>query len=211
MKKVRFHDFINRKIELNKTKIVEKLKKSKKGNKKENNKLNYYLPVQGIFYEKNNNNNNSNNLNIKYKKSNMFIVDPPNINENKTKKMDNQSVIKRNEINSSLPLISSNDLKNKTQRMLFNKNSLNIKNFFSNDEINIKINSKKIRNLCNIHGYKKLINYNVISTPGSDYGKSKKNQDSYFIIPQLDNCDNVKVFGIFDGHGEVGDILLCIL
>ena len=55
MKKVRFHDFINRKIELNKTKIVEKLKKSKKGNKKENNKLNYYLPVQGIFYEKNNN------------------------------------------------------------------------------------------------------------------------------------------------------------
>ena len=207
MKKVRFHDFINRKIELNKTKIVEKLKKSKKGNKKENNKLNYYLPVQGIFYEKNNNNNNSNNLNIKYKKSNMFIVDPPNINENKTKKMDNQSVIKRNEINSSLPLISSNDLKNKTQRMLFNKNSLNIKNFFSNDEINIKINSKKIRNLCNIHGYKKLINYNVISTPGSDYGKSKKNQDSYFIIPQLDNCENVKVFGIFDGHGEVGDIL----
>ena len=207
MKKVRFHDFINRKIELNKTKIVEKLKKSKKGNKKENNKLNYYLPVQGIFYEKNNNNNNSNNLNIKYKKSNMFIVDPPNINENKTKKMDNQSVIKRNEINSSLPLISSNDLKNKTQRMLFKKNSLNIKNFFSNDEINIKINSKKIRNLCNIHGYKKLINYNVISTPGSDYGKSKKNQDSYFIIPQLDNCENVKVFGIFDGHGEVGDIL----
>ena len=207
MKKVRFHDFINRKIELNKTKIVEKLKKSKKENKKENNKLNYYLPVQGIFYEKNNNNNNSNNLNIKYKKSNMFIVDPPNINENKTKKMDNQSVIKRNEINSSLPLISSNDLKNKTQRMLFNKNSLNIKNFFSNDEINIKINSKKIRNLCNIHGYKKLINYNVISTPGSDYGKSKKNQDSYFIIPQLDNCENVKVFGIFDGHGEVGDIL----
>ena len=207
MKKVRFHDFINRKIELNKTKIVEKLKKSKKGNKKENNKLNYYLPVQGIFYEKNNNNNNSNNLNIKYKKSNMFIVDPPNINENKTKKMDNQSVIKRNEINSSLPIISSNDLKNKTQRMLFNKNSLNIKNFFSNDEINIKINSKKIRNLCNIHGYKKLINYNVISTPGSDYGKTKKNQDSYFIIPQLDNCENVKVFGIFDGHGEVGDIL----
>jgi serine/threonine protein phosphatase PrpC len=207
MKKVRFHDFINRKIELNKTKIVEKLKKGKKGNKKENNKLNYYLPVQGIFYEKNNNNNNSNNLNIKYKKSNMFIVDPPNINENKTKKMDNQSVIKRNEINSSFPLISSNDLKNKTQRMLFNKNSLNIKNFFSNDEINIKINSKKIRNLCNIQGYKKLINYNVISTPGSDYGKSKKNQDSYFIIPQLDNCENVKVFGIFDGHGEVGDIL----
>ena len=207
MKKVRFHDFINRKIELNKTKIVEKLKKSKKGNKKENNKLNYYLPVQGIFYEKNNNNNNSNNLNIKYKKSNMFIVDPPNINENKTKKMDNQSVIKRNEINSSLPLISPNDLKNKTQRMLFKKNSLNIKNFFSNDEINIKINSKKIRNLCNIHGYKKLINYNVISTPGSDYGKSKKNQDSYFIIPQLDNCENIKVFGIFDGHGEVGDIL----
>ena len=207
MKKVRFHDFINRKIELNKTKIVEKLKKSKKGNKKENNKLNYYLPVQGIFYEKNNNNNNSNNLNIKYKKSNMFIVDPPNINENKTKKMDNQSVIKRNEINSSLPLISPNDLKNKTQRMLFKKNSLNIKNFFSNDEINIKINSKKIRNLCNIQGYKKLINYNVISTPGSDYGKTKKNQDSYFIIPQLDNCENVKVFGIFDGHGEVGDIL----
>ena len=207
MKKVRFHDFINRKIELNKTRIVEKLKKGKKGNKKENNKLNYYLPVQGIFYEKNNNNNNSNNLNIKYKKSNMFIVDPPNINENKTKKMDNQSVIKRNEINSSLPIISSNDLKNKTQRMLFNKNSLNIKKFFSNDEINIKINSKKIRNLCNIHGYKKLINYNVISTPGSDYGKSKKNQDSYFIIPQIDNCENVKVFGIFDGHGEVGDIL----
>ena len=207
MKKVRFHDFINKKIELNKTRIVEKLKKSKKGNKKENNKLNYYLPVQGIFYEKNNNNNNSNNLNIKYKKSNMFIVDPPNINENKTKKMDNQSVIKRNEINSSLPLISPNDLKNKTQRMLFNKNSLNIKNFFSNDEINIKINSKKIRNLCNIHGYKKLINYNMISTPGSDYGKTKKNQDSYFIIPQLDNCENVKVFGIFDGHGEVGDIL----
>ena len=194
MKKVRFHDFINRKIELNKTKIVEKLKKSKKGNKKENNKLNYYLPVQGIFYEKNNNNNNSNNLNIKYKKSNMFIVDPPNINENKTKKMDNQSVIKRNEINSSLPLISSNDLKNKTQRMLFNKNSLNIKNFFSNDEINIKINSKKIRNLCNIHGYKKLINYNVISTPGSDYGKSKLEGEKLFFDYGKKNKSKVLVY-----------------
>ena len=53
----------------------------------------------------------------------------------------------------------------------------------------------------------------VLSIPGTNLNKSKKNQDTYFIIPEIklrnikDNNNFIQIFGIFDGHGEYGDIL----
>lgn len=31
---------------------------------------------------------------------------------------------------------------------------------------------------------------------------NKQNQDSYFIIDQLEGCEGVALFGVFDGHGD---------
>ena len=61
------------------------------------------------------------------------------------------------------------------------------------------------------HGIK--MKMEVLSIPGTNLNKSKKNQDTYFIIPEIklrnikDNNNFIQIFGIFDGHGEYGDIL----
>ena len=200
LKKVRFHDFIDRKKN-NRNNIKNKIKTRNEEDKKENNEFNYYIPVHGIlFHKKIDNNFLQRNI-----KQNIFIEGNPYSTKNKTPKININN--KKVKFNSSLPLINEKDFKNKTQNAFFNKKNITKKRIFISDEINNKKKSKKEINLTNIHGYKKLTNLNMISIPGSDYGKTKKNQDSYFIIPKIDNCEEIKIFGIFDGHGENGDIL----
>ena len=203
VKKVRYHDFIHSKKYINRNQLKEKVRH--KENKKENSEFNYYIPVQGVYFQKNINNN----FIARNIRKNLFIVENPNTTKNITPKTSHKINANGNEIKikSSLPIIHKRDYKNRTQNMFFNKNTLNKKNYFSKDEINIKTKLKKDISLHNIHGYKKLNNLNMISIPGSDHGKTKKNQDNYFIIPKLNNCEEIKVFGIFDGHGDNGDIL----
>ena len=52
---------------------------------------------------------------------------------------------------------------------------------------------------------RKLIKYCVLSIPGSHKGVEKINQDCSLILPNINDCKNVKLFGVFDGHGIYGD------
>ena len=52
---------------------------------------------------------------------------------------------------------------------------------------------------------RKLINYNVLSIAGSHKGIEKINQDCSLIIQKINDCNNLKIFGVFDGHGTYGD------
>ena len=202
LKKVRFHDLLWKK---NKNKEQKSLKKTNE-NKKVNNAslLNYFLPIERVLFQKNNNftKRNSNKK--------ILISQSQNTTNNKTPKVDIKINNKRRVVNikSSLPLLNKYDYKNKTQNEFFiDKLDKTKESHLDNEEISIKPKLQKEISLLNIHSYKKLINYNMISTPGSNNGKTKKNQDSYFIIPKLNNCEEIKIFGIFDGHGEKGDIL----
>ena len=57
----------------------------------------------------------------------------------------------------------------------------------------------------NIIKKRKLIKYSILSIPGSHKGMEKVNQDCSLILPNINDCKNVKLFGIFDGHGTYGD------
>ena len=91
-----------------------------------------------------------------------------------------------------------------------NKTFLIPERYFKDDE---KITKKKViqvRNLYNIHSYKTLINIKTISILGNEDKKNKikDNQDNYFIIPQLNDCKEIKVFGILDGHRKIENNLI---
>ena len=64
-------------------------------------------------------------------------------------------------------------------------------------------------NLYNINNIKrrKLIDYDCLSIGGQKKGVSKTNQDSFLIFDSILDCKDVKIFGVFDGHGEHGDLL----
>ena len=75
------------------------------------------------------------------------------------------------------------------------------KKAISDRNINLrKDSSKKIIN-------KKLFAFDVLSAAGRDNGKEKINQDCFMIVPSINECKNVKIFGVFDGHGDYGEIL----
>ena len=198
LKKVRVHDFIERKMNTNRSNVNKKIKIKKIENKNRYNKFNYYLPVQNILFRKNTNNHFSQ----KNSKDKKIIVGNFNSTRNKALKININN--KKIKLKSILPLLG----KKESQTIIFNKKNINKKILFNNPERNIKTKLKKQIYLSkNIYVYKKLTNFNFISTPGSNYGKITKNQDSYFIIPKINNCEEIKIFGIFDGHGEKGDIL----
>ena len=186
IKKVRFHDLIERKKNIKRINLKKGIKIKREGY----NEFNFYLPIQGILYQKNNNSRNT--------KNKKFIVD--DCGSIKYKMLEMSFNNKKIKFKSSLPLI----IKNESQNSLFIRKNKIKKNLFSNPKITIR---KKEINLTNIHSYKKLTNLKMISIPGSNNGKIKKNQVSYFIIPKIYNCEEIKIFGIFDGHGENGDIL----
>ena len=202
LKKVRFHDLVEEKNQFQNQKSLKKRNKNKLV--PNTTLLNYFLPIQKVLYQKNNyfTKRNSNRK--------ILISKSQNTTKNKEPKIDIQISNKKKVVNfkSSLPLLNKYDYKNKTQNKFFiDKKDKNKEGYLNNEEINIKTKLKNEINLHNIHPYKKLINYNMISTPGSTNGRIKKNQDCYFIIPKLNNFEEIKIFGIFDGHGENGDIL----
>jgi len=51
------------------------------------------------------------------------------------------------------------------------------------------------------------VSFDAYSLPGTDNGKQKLNQDSYFVLPNINSTKNCKIFGVFDGHGEKSDFL----
>ena len=58
-----------------------------------------------------------------------------------------------------------------------------------------------------ISKHKNLISFEIYTLPGTEKFQQKINQDSYLVIPNVNNTHNAKIFGVFDGHGINGDKL----
>ena len=69
---------------------------------------------------------------------------------------------------------------------------------------NNKINFNNVKNIIK---KRKLDNYYFSSLNGSHNYKRKINQDCYLILPEVNDCKNINLFGIFNGHGPYGDLL----
>ena len=206
-KKIKYHDLdaqTRKKSENYYTPLLTKKNKNIEKTKEEKSNEYTYITVYGVLFSKNNN--------LKYlkKKPKNLVMNNINSTQSKLWKKPNNA----NLFPLSLPwLINLNNKRNKNSKV-FGKDDLSKslkktnylnetekdkpkiqKDIIGNENIDIKENKK----------IKKLIYYDMISIAGSDHGRININQDSYFIIQKLDNCDEVKVFGIFDGHGDNGD------
>ena len=210
---IRYHDL---NAQTNKKKInnfYTPLLTKNNDNNKNRVKINYneekakddsYITVYGILFDE----NNKYNLNrLKKKKGNKDII--PNLdfrhtnllkNNNNIKSFSLPWLIKKDNIEKRKINDYYNDLsKSKGKKSYFKDNdmSINKKNLEEKKDVDINKNNKT----------KKIIGYDMISIAGKDFGKEKVNQDKYFLIPKIDNCEEIKIFGIFDGHGDNGDMI----
>ena len=95
----------------------------------------------------------------------------------------------------------------------------NIREKIHNDKEKVKtffhITKNPIKQISSIYGLKKinkgkqknLFYFEVYSVPGTEKEKLKINQDTYLMIPNVNNTHNAKIFGVFDGHGVNSDKL----
>ena len=95
----------------------------------------------------------------------------------------------------------------------------NIRGKIHNDKEKVKtffhITKNPIKQISSIYGLKKinkgkqknLFYFEVYSVPGTEKEKLKINQDTYLMIPNVNNTHNAKIFGVFDGHGVNSDKL----
>ena len=54
---------------------------------------------------------------------------------------------------------------------------------------------------------RKLIKYHFLSQSGIHKGTKKINQDCYLTLSNVQDCNNISIFGILNGHGPYGDNL----
>ena len=136
---------------------------------------------------------------------NKFLIKSPITQKNK-KLIFNNDRINNNTEKRNKSFFSNNRqnyFKRNRVKVLFNKKITKLKkNHFSNNILS-NINMKQYNN----KGYKKIMNINIISKSGKDNNKNNVNKDTYFILPQLNNCKNIKIFGIFSGYGKNGGAL----
>ena len=52
---------------------------------------------------------------------------------------------------------------------------------------------------------RKLDSYDIRTSPGSKNRVTKINQDSYIEMTKINNINNYKIFGVFDGNGYNGE------
>ena len=183
-----------------------------------NNYLNIYN--YNIINNINNMNNNKENM-----ESVEWMLYNKKKNKNKNNKNDNNMDVlddifnlKKYEeflqINTNIPpLLEVNNYnfqnepkkKNSKDNLLYGHN---INNNKKRKSFEIKVNIEKDNNLLynnkNIKK-RKLIKYDILSIPGSHNGVEKINKDCFLILPKINGCNNVKIFGVFDGHGTYGD------
>ena len=209
-------DFLNKKINVDnyglskKEREIEKIKYLIKQREKDNKYNN-----SSITKNKNNTMNSDNRLNncftIFSLKSQPII---PQKKNNKTidskNKVFNQFSIKRNNKITSLPKMnkSNNKEKNKTSEI----NRISSKTFFNLHNKKFKTHNEEIKAFLKPINKKRtklnnLISFDSYSLPGTERGKQKINQDSYLVLPNINNTKNCKIFGVFDGHGDNSDIL----
>ena len=106
---------------------------------------------------------------------------------------------------------SYNEFKKKHDKdyLLFGNNNLKRKSKESKDKKEKNNESDKNENDNNNRMIKrrKLCKYNILSVPGSHKGMEKINQDASLLLLNINDCKNIKLFGVFDGHGNYGELL----
>ena len=199
----------NYKLNQKKEKEIERLKDLVRKKEKK-----YY----NSSISKKNNNNTLNNERF----NNCFIISSlkgqPLFNQKKINKtidsknqIFNKFAIRKKTNITSLPKMSHSKNYN-THKKISEINPIISKTFFNNknsktqnEEIKAfltPINKNKKKNK-----FKNLVSFDVYSLPGREKGKQKINQDSYLVLPNINNTKNCKIFGVFDGHGDNSDIL----
>ena len=214
--KMKSIDSLNSKINTDNFKLSQKREKEKQMEKikdlirkKENKHFNISLSK--------NNNNTLNNERF----NNCFIISSlkgqPLFNQKKINKtIDSKNkffnkfnIRKKNTNITSLPKMNNSKNYN-THKKISDINPIISKTFFNNkksktqnEEIKTFLSSiKKKKNK-----FKNLVSFDAYSLPGREKGKQKINQDSYLVLPNINNTKNCKIFGVFDGHGDNSDIL----
>ena len=112
--------------------------------------------------------------------------------------------------NMKAPLLPKmNQLKEKIK-----KENEQIKTFFKTNKNRVQqslsiYDFKKNFRIKNKYKYKRknIISFEIYSLPGTERFQQKINQDTYLVMPNVNNTHNAKIFGIFDGHGINGDKL----
>ena len=112
--------------------------------------------------------------------------------------------------NMKAPLLQKmNQLKEKIK-----KENEQIKTFFKTNKNRVQqslsiYDFKKNFRIKNKYKYKRknIISFEIYSLPGTERFQQKINQDTYLVMPNVNNTHNAKIFGIFDGHGINGDKL----
>ena len=107
-------------------------------------------------------------------------------------KMNNSNTFKKSKLKEINPMTTKtildfNDKKSKTH----------------SEEIKYVLQSKELKK----NKLKNLVSFDICSLPGTEMGKQKINQDSYLMLPSVNDTKNCKIFGVFDGHGDNSDIL----
>ena len=162
----------------------------------------------------------NNYLTINYNKTENNFIDSneQNINLNNNEHKLNFSMKKKKKVNKPIQL-NITFKGNKKLLDVFNnddKKKINIINKISKETFNSnprlekeRLRFKKIitKRTNNIIKARKLVEYDCLSTPGNKKGKLKINQDNYLIMSHVWNCKDIKIFGVFDGHGDNGTLL----
>ena len=151
----------------------------------------FSIKEQPIFENKNNNNTINKTI------------------ENRNKVVNKLSLKKKNIKIISLPKM------NQSNNIIINnkKNIPKIKETFLNDfEKKSKTHIEEIKSFLlpidkKKNKFKNLVSFDAYSLPGTDKRMQRINQDSYLVMPNINDTKNCKIFGVFDGHGDKSDIL----
>jgi hypothetical protein len=169
------------------------------------------LPKKENYNNINNNNSNlntTNNNNMKYTSTN--YNNNINNNNNNTQKKDNlkYDYNKKNTYNNDNNLSNVNYMFNNSSYNSINfkiKNNLNNNNNTLNNSNLTLINRNNNISFNNNNSFEKkhVRKFAYKSLAGKqEYGQRKTNQDNFICMENILNCQEFKIFGIFDGHGK---------
>ena len=104
-------------------------------------------------------------------------------------------------------IFESQTIKNKTK----DKKSLTFDKFncrekiTSHQKFRLSISSRFYNKKPKKIKIRKLDSFDIRTCPGAKNGVTKINQDSYIAMTKINNINNYKIFGVFDGHGYNGE------
>ena len=180
---------------------------------KENKFYNSSIPKK----DKNNKNNTLNNERFNNCLTIFSLKAQPIFNQKRINKtIDNKSnlfnkyIINKND--TTLPKMNNSKNYNYQKNIIAKRNPIISKTFFKAPELKSKTHNEEIKSLLHPlnkkkNKFKNLVSFDVYSLPGTEKGKPKINEDSYLVLPNINNTKNCKIFGVFDGHGDKSDIL----